>query len=50
VSFNIFPFVCFHTFTRKKLTGIVAGGTATGAFPLRRLCRFYKELTLSVKT
>ena len=32
VSFNIFPFVCFHTFTRKKLTGIVAGGTATGAF------------------
>ena len=28
---NIFPFVCFHTFTRK-LTGIVAGGTAAGAF------------------
>ena len=42
MCFNIFPFVCFHTFTRK-LTGIVAGGTATGAFPLRRLCRFYKE-------
>ena len=33
ISCNIFPFVCFHTFTRKfHPTGIVAGGTAAGAF------------------
>ena len=30
---NIFDCVCFHTFTRKfHPTGIVAGGTAAGAF------------------
>jgi len=39
--------VCFHTFTRKfHPTGIVAGGTAAGAFSPAAALPFLEEITL----
>ena len=44
-SCNIFPFVCFHTFTRKfHPTGIVAGGTAAGALSPAAALPFLEEI------